>query len=522
MLKSCLEAAALAGMLWTLPCASAAQLRPVVASEVAVSGREASLHLGFGDGGELRVSFKEGEVRVDGTLVGRYTRGDPLDIAWRELLADVLSLDDGPLAAALVAWTPPAALSGASRQLAELLDQRLEAALALPTTPAAPTAPEAPNPPPSNLLGVLLQRAAVLERLTRAVEGVELERAAIHLDRDVTVAVGEVVMGPLVVVGGNVEVEGKVEGDVVVVDGSIRIREGGTVTGSVRISNGELRGPRTRVKGEVVILEDQGALPSAEKTSKASAERPGSREEEGSSWFLAPFRALAKTVTGLLQTVGAFLLLILFGAGAIHFAGDRLERVARAARSTPGRGLGVGLAGLFLLLPAWVMGMVALVLSIIGIPLLLVWIPFFPLAAFFTMGFGYLAVARNVGEWVVSQDFRGLERLSPSNRLHLLAAGVAVLMVPWAVAGAAHLLGGGLVRALALLVAAGATWLAVSLGFGAVLLTRLGQAPPYSSFGRDDEDELWAPGAPFETATPRPESNESGAPGAGFGEGSRV
>lgn len=511
-----LEAIVLTGMLWAFPPGVAAQLRPVVSSEVAVSGREASLHLGFGDGGELRVSFKDGEIRVDGAVVGRYTRGDPLDIAWRELLGDVVSLDDGPLAEALVAWTPPSGLSGSSRRLAELLDQRLEATLSLPTPPAPPDSPAA-GPPPGSLLAGLLRRATALQGLTRAVEGLDLERAVIHLDRDVNVPEGEVVAGPLVVVGGDLEVEGTVMGDVVVVDGSLRMGEGGRVTGRARILNGEVEGLRRGVEGGVVLVDRQTPGPSAGESSESRAPRDREGVRGWESYLLAPVRAVGRAVGGLLQTVAAFLLLTLFGAGALHFAGDRLERVAGAARTAPARGVAVGLAGLFLLLPAWVLGVVALAVSIIGIPLLLAWIPLFPLAAFLAMGFGYLAVARNVGAWVSAQEFRGLEWLRPSNPLHLMAAGLAALLVPWAAASAAHLFGGGLVRGLALLVAGGTTVLAVSVGFGAVLLTRLGQAPHPSAAGHG-EDEVWASGPPFAGASDQTHGVEPGVPGARRGE----
>ena len=90
-----------------LPLGVKAQLRTVVSNEIAVSEGEATLRLGFQDRGELTISFQEGQVLVDGEAVGNYQRRDGLDVAWRALLGEVITLDDGPLAMALNDWDPP-------------------------------------------------------------------------------------------------------------------------------------------------------------------------------------------------------------------------------------------------------------------------------------------------------------------------------------------------------------------------------------------------------------------------------
>src|SRR5687768_16083445 len=90
-----------------VPAAASAQLRDVVAQEINVGRAEASLRLEFGDGQELSVEFDDGAILVDDESVGSYERGDALDTAWRALLGEAVSLDDGALAERLRAWSPP-------------------------------------------------------------------------------------------------------------------------------------------------------------------------------------------------------------------------------------------------------------------------------------------------------------------------------------------------------------------------------------------------------------------------------
>ena len=76
--------------------------------------------LDFEDQETLTIALSGGQVLVDDELVGSYTRGDALDLAWRSLLGDVISLDDGPLAEALTSWSPPADLPEPRRESAYL------------------------------------------------------------------------------------------------------------------------------------------------------------------------------------------------------------------------------------------------------------------------------------------------------------------------------------------------------------------------------------------------------------------
>jgi hypothetical protein len=91
------------------------QLRTVVSNEISFSDRAASLRLGFENGGELSISLRDGQVLVDGEPLGTFQRRDELDQAWRALLQEITTLDDGPLAQRLNDWDPPEDLTPENR-----------------------------------------------------------------------------------------------------------------------------------------------------------------------------------------------------------------------------------------------------------------------------------------------------------------------------------------------------------------------------------------------------------------------
>jgi hypothetical protein len=170
------------------------QLRNVVSSEIGVSPGEATLKVGFQDRGELTISFQEGQVFLDGEVVGEYQRRDGLDTAWRSLLGEVITLDDGPLATALNDWDPPQGLTGGADDLASRLDQALEAALAL-REPSQETAPQGETnvsiQGEEGLLSALLSRTGALSGLAEALEGAPINDFILKIGEDVVVGADE-------------------------------------------------------------------------------------------------------------------------------------------------------------------------------------------------------------------------------------------------------------------------------------------------------------------------------------------
>ena len=214
-------------------------------------------------------------------------------------------------------------------------------------------------------------------------------------------------------------------------------------------------------------------------------------DSEDRSWWsypprgYSPLRALGRGITEIVGDLITFLLLSLLALGAVYFARDNIEVVANTAQRNPLRAGIVGLAGLFLVLPTWVLGCVALVASVVGIIALPFWVLLFPVAAALGAGLGYLAVAKNVGEWVASRNIYGLDWLRPTNTFYAITAGIGALLAFFVSASILDILPffgffGGLLATLGTM----ATVATVLIGFGAVLLTRGGRQADY--YGGDD------------------------------------
>jgi hypothetical protein len=495
----------LALLLALMPQGVDAQLRTVVSNEIAVSSREATLHLDFQDQESLTIALREGEVLVNGSVVGSYTRGDDLDQAWRSLLGQVISLDDGPLAKALDEWEPPSGMEGSAAEVAEAIDETLEGTLALQTSEADPS----PGLEISlnlgdegSLLSALLSRTGALEGLAEALEEVSISDFTLRIGEDVEIGAGEELERSLIVVDGDLDLRGLVRGDVIVTDGTVRLREGARVTGDLRVADGHVEVMGGEVEGSILDL-DTGKMMELDEDEledlRAELERDIRRDLRASmqdqrrshNVFGRAFGNLGNAIADLFENLLTLVVLVVLGVFIVHFGKDKLEVVATTARRAPAQSAMVGLAGGFLLIPVWILGVVALAISIIGIPLLLAWVPVFPIAVALAGLLGYVAVARNVGEWVAEQEYRGLEWIRGSNTFYVVVVGLAALMVPAIAASFLRILGLGFIHGLLTFVASAVTFIALAVGFGAVLLTRGGRIRPYAAY-YEFEEEFWA------------------------------
>lgn len=488
-----------------------AQEREVLSKEIAVSSGEATLRLEFADDGGLEIAFRDGTIWVNGEAEGSYTRGSPLEASWRALLGEAVALDDGPLARTLVAWSPPPTLEEPGLELARFLDETMEDALAAPSpTPAAtPVEPGDDVLPETAVLRALLGRMDRMRGLAEALEGTDVERVEhIFLARDVRIGADEERTGDVVIVDGELDLHGRIDGDVVVVDGAIRVREGSRITGEVRVVDGRVHRDGGVVDGGVRVVSvpaDAGRWVDPDEIRREVRDelrrelrREFRAENRSSRGFFHPFWQIGQALGDIVKNFFAIGILALLGVALVHFAGPKFEVVADAARQAPLRAGMVGTAGAFLLIPVWVLGGIALFISIVGWPVLLAWAPLFPVVAGFALLAGYLVVARNVGEWVAEQRFPYLEdRIRASNRIHAVVAGVAALMAAFVLANVASI--GrpwlGFLEGLFITVGTVATVLALLVGFGAVLLTRggrlrlyMGGPPP-----NDGDDFSWGP-----------------------------
>ncbi len=196
-----------------------------------------------------------------------------------------------------------------------------------------------------------------------------------------------------------------------------------------------------------------------------------------------PFHDIWDGILGILGTMLKYVVLLAIGVATVYFGGrPYLETVADTARRQPVRAWAVGFAGTFLAIPAFIIGILVLVVSVVGIPALLVWVPGFPIAVVLSLVLGLLAVAHGAGEIMAERRFQGAEWLQRANSFHYLMTGLGLL---FALPLAAHAIGMvgflGFVEGLLWFVGGMAIWLAFTIGFGAVLMTRAGTRQPDGS-----------------------------------------
>jgi MFS family permease len=198
------------------------------------------------------------------------------------------------------------------------------------------------------------------------------------------------------------------------------------------------------------------------------------------SFRRSPFRHISQGMAGVFST--AITYAVLFGIGflVIMFGGRRyIEGVADTARHAPGRSLLVGMAAAFLVVPAFVLGIIALVISIVGIPAVLLWLPGFPLAVMGAAVLGYLAVAHAAGESLAERRFYVTDWFQRGNSYYFLLSGLGVLLTFFLASQVVHMAGPwlGVIEGLLIFFGVVANIAAVAIGFGAVLISRAGTRP---------------------------------------------
>ena len=497
--SAALAAVALAALL-APPSSARGQERNVVSSQVEVSAGVASLRLEFSDGPPLSVAFADGTVAVDGQVLGSYEPGGPADRAWRELLAAVLPLSDGPLARELARWSPGSGLPEAESAVLDAVDRAVDQAVADASGDRQRARIRRTF---AGLLG-LLSRDGRFDQLGAALEGVDIESMEILLEEERVVGRGEAVDGSVLVAGSELEVRGRVEGHAILVDGVLVLEDGGTVAGDVRVLDGRVEERGGSLHGDLVhVLRESRANRSGDldqvrhemmdqvrQEVRREVQRDRARNRDG---FLGSRGPVARALGGVFEAAATFAVLALAMLVLARVAGGRVNAVAEAVGHNPARSAAVGLAGGFLALPAYVLGIVVLAVSIVGIPLLLAWAPLFPLAVLVAGFAGCLGVSHHVGRWVLRQDLPWLGRADSGNPVHARLVGMAALLAPFPVAGilqAFPLVGwtGNVVRVAGILGCVAA----VVVGFGAVIITRGGRYPASAYAFGDELDDLAA------------------------------
>jgi hypothetical protein len=261
---------------------------------------------------------------------------------------------------------------------------------------------------------------------------------------DRTISANTVVEGPIAIARGNLDVYGTIEGDVVALDGNVRVHEGGRIVGDAWAAGG------------TVLIE--GGVVEGQKRSLAIT-RPAifTPHPPRSPWQSAKL------------VFGWFAVLTIIGLGVMVFADSNLDGVVLALERGFSRSFWIGLTGQVAALPALLVLVVGLAITVLGTLLIPFAIVAYIIAAAGLVTLGFLAVARLAGGVVTSG--RGTTSRRGAN-LRALISGLGIFLGLWMVAAlfAWNPMAGAILRAVGIAV----TWVAATVGLGAAMSSRAG------------------------------------------------
>lgn len=326
----------------------------------------------------------------------------------------------------------------------------LAAAPAAWTAPAAPALSSAASPPAQARDSI----TAVLDSLAHdpngvSLHGVSLPAASVHMGAD-TIPAHATVDGSVAAWHGPLVIHGTVTGDAVSVGGDVVIGTGGTVRGDAISVGGQVREEGGTVVGERRTLSalTVGAVPAPVPRTAAQIAR----------------RSIS-------LAVGWYLVLAVIGVFVALFARTNLETIAHRIRAEFSRSFLYGLLGQIAFLPALVLAVVLLCITVVGILLVPFAVVAFILAGAGALALGFVAMSYATGEAVMR--WRGaLSLYGPTPILQCLLLGLSGYLILWMVGGS--LAWAGWLGTLLRLITAAVTWAAITVGFGATLASRGG------------------------------------------------
>jgi hypothetical protein len=258
----------------------------------------------------------------------------------------------------------------------------------------------------ATLLGVAATVSLSAQDDWPARRGYPRDGVHIRIARDYHLPADQIATWPIVVIGGSATIDGRVEDEVVVIGGPVRV--GPTA---------QVRGNLTSVLGEVIVAD--GAEITGE-IHDVSVLWPRIRFELR-DWLWGVDRgwwAVASLMGNLLR-----LTLVMLAACFLSLvAPGWIRRIQRSAEIAPVAGGFLGVAVELMFVPLLALAVIGLVVTIIGIPLLLL-VPFAVVAFLLMWLAGFAGVAAQIGG-----RFRGTV-ISGANDVPVLdtACGVALL-----------------------------------------------------------------------------------------------
>jgi hypothetical protein len=231
--------------------------------------------------------------------------------------------------------------------------------------------------------------------------------------------------------------------------GDIIVYPGGLIRGDAVAIGGHVRAQGGVVEGSIRSV--TGLLPMAGVPDRSTA------------------AGAASTWQSIKVVLGWFAILLVIGIGVLVFAEATFDPIVESLQERFGRAFWYGLVAQLATIPVLLAVLIALALTVVGILLIPFAIVAYAVALAGLLTLGFLAVARFTGAAITG----GRSATAAKRRVSLraLVVGLAIYLGLWLAAAAFSWspLAGSLLRAAALAV----TWVAVTLGLGALIASRV-------------------------------------------------
>jgi len=283
-----------------------------------------------------------------------------------------------------------------------------------------------------------------IEALEKSKKVSTVNRDIVKVGRDIMVEENEKVDGDVVAVGGDVTVKGTVTGDVVAVGGDILVTTTGVIEGDASSIGGDIekeKGAEIRGKRFRTFLPKIFLTPPT---------------------FFGAFQGLA-----LFARILKIMLLLFLGIVVISIVPKNVAKVKDKVRQDFLKSALVGFAGEILIIPVFLL----LIVTIIGIPVAILVEPLLILAALIL---GYTGISYFIGE-----KLREGTSLKPDSPMMTLVIGILAVESVLLLARVVGIFGHFLFAFSWILTFIGwmIWYVAITVGFGASILTRLGTRP---------------------------------------------
>lgn len=280
--------------------------------------------------------------------------------------------------------------------------------------------------------------------------------ARVRIGGNITIRPDETVGNDVVCIGGSADIDGHVDGNVVVIGGTATLGPEADVSGDVSVVGGVLnRDPAARIGGRV----NEVGIDGFEGLSALRGVRYG------------PFGLLGSPMRhgiALTSTVMRLAVVCLLACIVVLLGGRHVERIGARAAAEPVKAGAVGLLAELLFFPLLAISTVVLIVTIIGIPLLVL-VPIALLAAVVLALVGFTSVA-----WTIGRTVSARFGWSVDNAYLVAVTGVVVVIGPVLLARVMGLAGGIVLPLTATLLALGFLFEYVvwTIGIGALALAR--------------------------------------------------